>query len=319
MKLLVTGGLGFIGSNFIQLVLEKYPDYSIINLDKLTYCGNPNNAQEFSQNPRYSFVRGDVCNAPLVNDLISNVDVVVHFAAESHVDNSINEPFIFTKTNMLGTHVLLEAARQKKIKRFIMISTDEVYGSIREGSFKETDGLFPNSPYAASKASADVLSRSYYKTYGLPVIVTRSSNNFGAYQHPEKLIPLFITNLIQGKKVPVYGDGKNIRDWIYVLDNCEGIDFVLHHGKLGEVYNVGGGNEIPNIDITKMLLENFKLDNTFISYVEDRLGHDFRYALDCSKINNLGWNPKHDFKTALDSTIEWYKNNDHWWKYLKVK
>ncbi len=319
MKLLVTGGLGFIGSNFIQLVLEKYPDYSIINLDKLTYCGNPNNAQEFSQNPRYSFVRGDVCNGPLVNDLISNVDVVVHFAAESHVDNSINEPFIFTKTNMLGTHVLLEAARQKKIKRFIMISTDEVYGSIREGSFKETDGLFPNSPYAASKASADVLSRSYYKTYGLPVIVTRSSNNFGAYQHPEKLIPLFITNLIQGKKVPVYGDGKNIRDWIYVLDNCEGIDFVLHHGKLGEVYNVGGGNEIPNIDITKMLLENFKLDNTFISYVEDRLGHDFRYALDCSKINNLGWNPKHDFKTALDSTIEWYKNNDHWWKYLKVK
>ena len=303
MKLLVTGGLGFIGSNFIQLVLEKYPDYSIINLDKLTYCGNP----------------GDVCNGPLVNDLISNVDVVVHFAAESHVDNSINEPFIFTKTNMLGTHVLLEAARQKKIKRFIMISTDEVYGSIREGSFKETDGLFPNSPYAASKASADVLSRSYYKTYGLPVIVTRSSNNFGAYQHPEKLIPLFITNLIQGKKVPVYGDGKNIRDWIYVLDNCEGIDFVLHHGKLGEVYNVGGGNEIPNIDITKMLLENFKLDNTFISYVEDRLGHDFRYALDCSKINNLGWNPKHDFKTALDSTIEWYKNNDHWWKYLKVK
>ena len=319
MKLLITGGAGFIGSNFIRYILNKYTDYQVINLDKLTYCGNPDNLNDVEKNPRYKFIKGDICDERLVNKIFQNEkpDFIVNFAATTHVDRSILEPKEFTRTNILGTQVLLEAARKYGIKKFEHISTDETYGTIEKGKFKETDALLPNSPYAASKAGADLLARAYYKTFELPVLIIRSSNNFGPYQFPEKAIPLFITNLLENKKVPLYGTGGNIRDWLYVLDNCSGIDIVLHKGKPGEIYNVGGGNEKANIEIAKIILKELKKDDSFIEYVKDRLGHDFRYSLDTRKIRKLGWKPKYKFEKAIKETIKWYKENTAWWKKIK--
>jgi len=317
MKVLVTGGAGFIGSNFIRFILKKHPDWNVVNFDKLTYCGNLENLKDVENNHRYSFVKGDICDETAVEKAIKNVDMVFHFAAESHVDNSIKDPYIFTKTNVLGTHILLEQARKNKVKKFIHISTDEVYGSVEQGSSKEDDPFEPNSPYSASKAAAEHLVRSYNITFKLPVIITRSSNNFGPYQYPEKLIPLFVTNLIDGKKVPLYGDGLNIRDWLYVADNCEAIDFVAEKGKIGQAYNIGGGNEIPNIEITKTLIQETGRDESFIEYVADRSGHDRRYSLDTTKILSLGWKPRFNFRTAIRETVKWYKGNDKWWRKLK--
>jgi len=317
MKLLITGGCGFIGSNFIRYILEKYPDYKIINLDKLTYAGNPNNVKDVEKKfkDRYKFVKGDICNKKIVEKLISNVDVIVNFAAETHVDRSIIDAGSFVLTDIFGTYVLLEACR-KFNKKFVQISTDEVYGSIEKGSFKETDKLEPRNPYSASKAGAELLARSYFITHEVPVIITRSSNNYGPYQYPEKIIPLFITNLIRGKKVPVYGDGKNIRDWLYVIDNCKAIDIVLHEGKSGEIYNIGGECEKTNIELTKMILKFMGKDESYIEYVPDRKGHDKRYSLDNTKIRKLGWRPETKFEDGLKQTVEWYKNNEWWWKPL---
>lgn len=317
MNLLITGGNGFIGSNFIRLILNKYPDYKITNLDSLTYCGNPENLKDIEENPNYEFIKGDVCDINAVRQALANKDAVIHFAAESHVDNSIRDPFIFTKTNVTGTHVLLEEARKLNIKRFVYISTDEVYGSIENGSFKEDDPLNPSSPYSASKAAADMLARAYYTTYKFPVIIVRSSNNFGPYQYPEKLIPLFITNLIEGKKVPLYGDGMNVRDWIYVIDNCDAISFILHNGEIGEVYNIAAANEMSNIEITQLILKELGKDESYIQKVSDRPGHDRRYSISCDKILKLGWKPKFVFRNALTDTINWYKQNSSWWKKLK--
>jgi len=315
-RLLITGGAGFIGSNFIKYILGKYRDYRVINLDKLTYCGNRESLKDVERHKNYKFVKGDIADANLVRRLVKNCDIIVHFAAETHVDRSIHDPNCFIRTNVLGTHVLLEAARERGIELFIQISTDEVFGSIAEGLFKEDDPLKPNSPYSASKASGDLLARSYFITYNLPVIITRSSNNFGPYQYPEKIIPLFITNLLNDKKVPLYADGMNVRDWLYVMDNCEGIDAVIHKGVPGEVYNIGGGNEITNIELTYAILNMLGKDKKLIKYVKDRPGHDKRYALDISRIKKLGWLPRHDFKSALRLTIEWYKDNEGWWKKL---
>lgn len=313
MKLLVTGGAGFIGSNFIKYILKKYLTYKIINLDKLTYAGNLNNLTEIKNNKNYKFVKGDICNQKIVEKLIKDIDIIINFAAESHVDRSIIEPSAFLKTNIFGTYTLLEAAKKYSIKRYIQISTDEVYGSIEKGAFKETDSLNPSSPYSASKASADLLVMSYFTTYKLPVLITRSSNNFGPNQYPEKIIPLFITNILRGKKIPVYGDGLNIRDWIYVIDNCRAIDLVLHKGKIGEIYNIGANNEKTNMELTKIILDKMGKPTGLIEYVKDRLGHDRRYAVDCSKIKKLGFKPKYEFIIALKKTIEWYKNNKSWW------
>ena len=262
MKLLITGGAGFIGSNFIHYILGKYPHYKIVNLDKLTYCGNLDNLKKVENDPRYKFIKGDICDKEKVDEIFEEEkpDLVVNFAAETHVDRSILNPDIFTKTNILGTHILLETARKFKIKRFLHISTDETYGSLKSGKFREDDILAPNSPYSASKASADLLVRSYYKTFSLPVIITRSSNNYGPYQFPEKVIPLFISNILENKKIPLYGTGKNIRDWIYVLDNCEGLDTVLHNGETGEIYNIGGGNEKTNLELAKIILSELGKD-----------------------------------------------------------
>lgn len=317
MKILVTGGCGFIGSNFIRYWLKRYPDDKIINLDNLTYAGNLDNLKDMENNENYEFVKGDIGDKALVDNLMKDVEVVFNFAAESHVDNSIKGPMIFTETNVLGTHVLLESAKNNKIKKFIHISTDEVYGSTKEGSFKETDVLKPNSPYSAAKAAAEMMVRAYNVTFKLPTIITRSSNNYGPYQYPEKVIPLFVTNLIEGKKVPLYGTGMNVRDWLYVVDNCEAIDFVSKKGKIGKIYNIGGGNEIPNIELTKSILKEMRKDDSFIEYVEDRLAHDFRYSINCQKINKLGWKPKFNFERALKETVQWYKDNEEWWRKLK--
>jgi len=317
MKYLITGGAGFIGSNFIRYLLNKYKDIEIVNLDKLTYCGNLENLKDVENKENYKFVEGDICNEKLVNDLMKDVDVVVHFAAETHVDRSIMDSSSFVKTDVIGTYILLEASRKNNIKKFIQISTDEVYGSVEKDSFKETDELKPRNPYSASKAGADRLAYSFYCTYNIPVIITRSSNNFGPYQYPEKLIPLFVTNLIEGKKVPVYGDGLNIRDWIYVLDNCDGIDFVINNGNVGEVYNIGGNNEKTNLEITKLVLSFLGKDESSVEYIKDRLGHDKRYSLDSTKISSLGWKPKFDFSNAFKETVDWYKNNEDWWKKIK--
>lgn len=317
LNILVTGGLGFIGSNFIRHMLEKYPDHNIINLDKLTYAGNPDNLKNIENKRNYSFVRGDICDPDIVNEVMEKVDHVVHFAAESHVDRSIENGSAFVTTNVLGTHTLLESALEHGIKRFIHISTDEVYGSIEQGSFKETDILTPSSPYSSSKAGSDLLAQSYYITHGLPVIITRCTNNFGPFQYPEKLIPLFITNLLENRKVPVYGNGLNIRDWIYVTDHCKAVDLLLHKGKIGEIYNIGGGTEKTNLQITTGILEMVGKDGSMIEYVEDRLGHDMRYSLDCSKLNDLGWDPEYDFDEALLETVNWYVENKWWWEKLK--
>ena len=319
MRLLVTGGLGFIGSNFIRQMLEEHPEDSIVNLDKVTYAGNPENLKDIAGDPRYTFIRGDICDPDLVGSVFREhqIDAVVHFAAESHVDRSIEDASVFVRTNVLGTHVLLEEALGCGVERFVHVSTDEVYGSIRSGSFREIDNLNPSSPYSASKAASDLLARSYYITHDLPVIVTRCTNNFGPYQYPEKLIPLFVTNLLDGKKVPVYGTGKNVRDWIYVLDHCRALDFVLRHGEPGEIYNIGGDNEKSNLEITEGILRVLGKDGSMIEYVRDRPGHDWRYSLDSSKLRSMGWKPEFDFEAALQATVEWYVENAWWWRPLK--
>lgn len=318
-KILITGGAGFIGSNFVRHILNKYRDYHIINLDKLTYAGNLENLEDISGNPRYQFIQGDICDKELVDKIVKDASFILNFAAESHVDRSINAPRDFLQTNLNGTQNLLEASKKHKIKRFIQISTDEVYGSITKGLFREGDPLEPNSPYSASKAAADILAQSYYHTYDLPVVIARPSNNFGQYQYPEKVIPLFITNIIEDKKLPLYADGMNVRDWIYVLDNCEAIDMVLHEGRIGEIYNVGGGNHLTNLELTDLILDELDKSEDFIEFVADRPGHDKRYALNTDKIKRLGWMPRHDFREAMKKTIDWYMNNERWWEKLKKK
>lgn len=317
LKLLVTGGCGFIGSNFIRYILKKYPYSQIVNLDKLTYAGNPANLKDLEDNPNYSFVKGDICDPVIVNEVMKKVDQVVHFAAESHVDRSIEDGSVFVRTNVLGTNTLLQSALANKIKKFIHVSTDEVYGSTMEGSFSEKDNLNPSSPYSSSKASSDLLAMSYYTTYGLPVCITRCTNNFGPYQYPEKIIPFFISRLMEGKKVPIYGTGLNIRDWIYVEDHCSAIDFVFHNGSSGEIYNIDGGNELTNLEITYRILKMLGKDESSIEYVEDRKGHDLRYSLDGSKLEKMGWKPQYEFDTALEQTVKWYVENRWWWEPLK--
>jgi dTDP-glucose 4,6-dehydratase len=311
MRILVTGGAGFIGSNFVHFMLQRHPRDQIVVLDKLTYAGNLDNLRAVMK--KIEFVRGDICNRKLVEKVAKGIDVVVNFAAESHVDKSIAEPEPFLTTNVIGTQVLLEAARKFDHKRFVQISTDEVYGSVAEGSFKEGDLLRPSSPYAASKAAADMLVHSYFVTYGLPVLITRSTNNFGPYQHPEKLIPKLIINAISGKPLPIYGYGKNVRDWLYVIDNCEAIDLVLRKGKSGEIYNVGAGNEKMNLELANLILKELGKPKSLIKFEKDRPGHDLRYSLNCDKIRKLGWRAKTSFGEGVQRTIKWYKENKRWW------
>lgn len=317
MKILITGGAGFIGSNFIRYMLNKYRDYRIVNFDKLTYAGNLKNLSDVQGNKNYSFIRGDICDKNAVKKAIKGCSIVINFAAETHVDRAILDAGSFVQTDVYGTYILLQSAKMHRIKKYIQISTDEVYGSIKKNSFSEDNSLNPRNPYSASKAGADTLALSFFTTYNTPVVITRSSNNFGPYQHPEKLIPLFITNILEDKKVPLYGDGNNVRDWLYVIDNCEAIDFVVNNGKDGEVYNISGNNEKRNIEVTKLILKKLGKNESYIEYVTDRLGHDRRYSLDCKKIEKLGWRPRHVFDSALDSTISWYKKNISWWKELK--
>jgi dTDP-glucose 4,6-dehydratase len=298
-------------------MLKEHSDYEIINFDKLTYAGNQNNLKDIEGSPRYEFIQGDICNSADVLTAMKGCDAVVNFAAESHVDRSISSAKEFLTTNILGTQVILEAVRDLNIPRLLHISTDEVYGSTEKGSFKETDPLEPSSPYSASKASADLLCFAHLTTFGTPVLITRSSNNFGPYQYPEKLIPLFSTNLLEDIPVPVYGDGKNIRDWCFVEDNCRGLDIVLHNGNIGEIYNIGAGNELSNLDITKSILSHLSKPESLIEYVEDRLGHDRRYSIETKKAQSLGWAPKYDFQEALGLTIDWFRNNEWWWRPLK--
>jgi dTDP-glucose 4,6-dehydratase len=319
MKLLITGGAGFIGSNFILSMMNSNPEVEIINLDILTYAGNLNNLKSVDKNPRYTFIKGDICDPDKVNAILDKyrVDSIVHFAAESHVDRSITKASEFVRTNVLGTQNLLECARHHQIEKFIQISTDEVYGSTFTGSFTENNILSPSSPYSASKAGSDLLALSYFRTYKLPVIITRCTNNFGPCQHPEKLIPLFVTNLLEGRKVPVYGTGKNVRDWIHVNDHCQAVEFLLKKGNFGEIYNIGGGNEMTNLEITEKILALLKKDESLIEYVTDRPGHDYRYSLDCSKLRKMGWTPRYSFDEGLKDTVEWYIRNEWWWRPLK--
>ncbi|MFW6143573.1 MAG: dTDP-glucose 4,6-dehydratase [Patescibacteria group bacterium] len=321
MKLLVTGGAGFIGSNFIHYWLDKYSQDQIVNLDKLTYAGNLENLTDVADDPRYEFIKGDICDQGFVSEVMSDVDTVVHFAAESHVDRSIEGPEVFVKTNVLGTQILLEAAKEAGVSHFHHISTDEVFGSLpldSDDKFTLDTVYEPHSPYSASKAAADHLVRSYYHTFGFPITITNCSNNFGPYQYPEKVIPLFVTNLIEGKKVPLYGDGKNVRDWLYVEDHCRAIDLVIKQGTVGETYLVGGDNSLSNNELTEKILDLLDKDESWIKHVQDRPGHDRRYAVDISKIeNDLGWEPVYDFDTALEKTVQWYKDNPDWWEPLK--
>lgn len=321
MNILVTGGAGFIGNCFVRYMLKKHPEYKIINLDCLTYAGNIANLDDVKDNSNYSFVKGNICDKKLVFDLCSQVDAVVNFAAESHVDRSITGPEIFVETNVKGTLNLLQAAKEHKIQRFLQVSTDEVYGTLgKTGYFTEKTPLAPNSPYSASKAGADMLVRAYFETYKLPVLNTRCSNNYGPYQYPEKLIPFFISRLLNGQKVPVYGDGLNVRDWLYVYDHCAAIDVVLHKGNEGEVYNIGGHNEKTNLEITKIILNAMGKDESSIEYVQDRLGHDRRYAIDNTKIQTeLGWTPSLTFEEGIKLTINWYLNNQDWIKTIEAK
>jgi dTDP-glucose 4,6-dehydratase len=318
MNLLVTGGAGFIGSNFIRYILEKYPEYRVINLDKLTYAGNLENLTGVDRDPRYAFEKGDICDKARVQLCILRyeIDVIVHFAAESHVDRSILGAAEFVQTNIVGTNVLLEVAKELKIKRFLQVSTDEVYGSLgATGLFTEETPMHPNSPYSASKASGDMLALAYHHTFGLPVVLTRCSNNYGPYQFPEKLIPLMIANALHDTSLPVYGDGMNVRDWLHVKDHCSAIDEVLHRGRIGEVYNIGGNNEKPNIEIVKLILQNLGKPESLIAYVKDRPGHDRRYAIDSGKIQReLGWQPSYTFEHGIAETIRWYVENQQWWK-----
>ena len=289
MKLLVTGGSGFIGSNFVRHVLATHPGDSVVNLDKLTYAGNPANLADVAHDPRYAFVQGDVCDAKLVRDVARGVDAVINFAAESHVDRSLMEPDAFLKTDVFGVFTLLEAVKDLGIPRFVHISTDEVYGSVERGSSRESDPLRPSNPYSASKAGGDLLALAYWQTHRIPVVITRSSNNFGPFQYPEKVVPLFITNALEDEPLPLYGDGKNVRDWLYVLDNCSAIDLVLRQGKDGEVYNIGGGNEVENVVLTRQILRLAGKPDSLIQPVKDRPGHDRRYSLDSKKVQQLGW------------------------------
>lgn len=320
MKLLVTGGAGFIGSNFVHHILKTYPDYEVINLDALTYAGNLENLKELENDPRHRFVKGDICDAVLVDDLAKQVDIIVHFAAESHVDRSIIDSAAFVRTNVIGTHTLLEAARKAGNLRFHHVSTDEVFGSLgaQEAPFSEVTPYDPRSPYSASKAGSDHLVRAYFHTHGLSVTISNCSNNYGPYHFPEKLIPLVITNLMQGKKIPVYGDGLNVRDWLYVEDHCRAIDTIIHKGKIGETYCVGGNGEKTNMEIVKTILKLLCRDESWIEYVEDRKGHDKRYAINFDKIKNeLGWEPQVTFEDGIMKTVQWFTENEAWWKNIK--
>lgn len=321
MNLLVTGGAGFIGSNFVRYMLEKYPNYKVVNYDLLTYAGNLENLKDVENHPNYTFVKGDINNRELVDYLVKTheIDVIVNFAAESHVDRSITDPDIFVKTNVLGTQALLDVAKDNNIKKYVQISTDEVYGTLGEtGYFTEETPLAPNSPYSASKASADLLVRAYHETYGLNVNITRCSNNYGPYHFPEKLIPLMVTNALEGKELPIYGDGQNIRDWLHVKDHCAAIDLVIHKGRPGEVYNIGGHNERTNNEIVHLIVEKLGVSKDLIKYVADRPGHDRRYAIDPTKImTELGWKPQYTFEKGILETIQWYIDNQEWWKNIK--
>jgi dTDP-glucose 4,6-dehydratase len=321
MNVLVTGGAGFIGSNFVRYMLEKYPKYKIVNYDLLTYAGNLENLQDVQKNGQYVFVKGDIGNYQLVDYVVGThqIDVIVNFAAESHVDRSISDPGIFVKTNVLGTQVLLDVAKAHGIKKYVQVSTDEVYGSLGEtGYFTEETPLAPNSPYSASKAGADLLVRAYHETYGLNVNITRCSNNYGPYHFPEKLIPLMITNALEGKELPIYGDGQNVRDWLHVKDHCTAIDLVIHKGIPGEVYNIGGHNERTNNEIVHLIVEKLGVSKSLIKYVPDRLGHDRRYAIDPAKITEeLGWTPQYEFDKGIEETIQWYIHHPDWWKRVK--
>ena len=319
MKLLVTGGAGFIGSNFVHYVLKEHPDWEITNLDKLTYAGNLENLKDIQDQPGYHFVKGDIADRKLVDKLLSQgFDVIVNFAAESHVDRSILDASPFIETNVKGTQVLLEGAKKHGIQRFIQVSTDEVYGSIDSGRFTEESPLSPNSPYSASKTAADLLCRAYFKTHHVPAIVTRCTNNLGPYQFPEKLIPLAVTNALEDKPVPVYGDGLNIRDWIFVTDHCRALDVVIQKGKPGEIYNIGSGNEKTNLELIRRLLELLDKPQSLIQFVTDRPAHDRRYALDCARIaTELGWKPAYSFEKALSATVDWYLKNESWWRSIK--
>ncbi|OGK58232.1 dTDP-glucose 4,6-dehydratase [Candidatus Roizmanbacteria bacterium RIFCSPLOWO2_02_FULL_41_9] len=323
MKLLVTGGAGFIGSNFILYWLKQHPQDQIVNLDNLTYAGNLENLKSVEKNSNYRFVKGDICNRQIVDELMQQVEIVVHFAAESHVDRSIMDASPFIKTNVLGTQVLLDSARSYNLRRFHHISTDEVFGALPLNSsqkFTETTPYNPHSPYSASKAGADHLVRAYHDTYGLPITISNCSNNFGHYQFPEKLIPLAITNLLEGKKMPVYGDGLYVRDWLYVEDHCRAIDLILQKGKIGDTYLVGNmTQDIPNIEIVKNVLKIMGKDENQIEYVKDRPGHDRRYAIDWSRMKTeFGWQPAHSFDLDLETTVKWYTDNQDWWKKLKT-
>ncbi|KAA0548352.1 dTDP-glucose 4,6-dehydratase [Bacillus sp. BGMRC 2118] len=317
MKLLVTGGAGFIGSNFVRYMVKKYPNYHIFNLDALTYAGNLENLKDIENESNYTFVKGDITDRTFIMDLFKehNFDYVLNFAAESHVDRSITNPEVFVETNIQGTLALLDASKEINVKKYLQVSTDEVYGTLGEtGLFSEETPLAPNSPYSASKAGSDFLVRAYNETYGLPVNITRCSNNYGPFHFPEKLIPLMIINALKDKELPVYGDGLNIRDWLHVEDHCQAIDLVLHKGKDGEVYNVGGNNERTNIDIVKTILNQLGKPESLIKYVEDRPGHDRRYGIDATKLRTeLGWEPKYTFETGIKQTIEWYLENQEWW------
>ena len=319
MKLLVTGGAGFIGSNFVRMALtDKFPDFNVEQLtvlDLLTYAGDEENLKPIASDKRYKFVKGDIRDLEVAKKLMQDADQVVHFAAESHVDRSIEGGSDFVSTNVMGTQVLLDAAKSSNIKRFVHVSTDEVYGSISEGSWPEDHPLLPNSPYSASKAGSDLLVRAYNRTHKLDTVITRCSNNYGQYQFPEKVMPLFITNIIEGKKVPLYGNGLNVRDWLHVDDHCRGIALALTKGRAGEVYNIGGGTELTNVELTHKILKAMGVGEDFIQPVEDRKGHDLRYSVDISKINKeLGYSPQVNFEEGLEQTINWYKNNEAWWK-----
>jgi dTDP-glucose 4,6-dehydratase len=315
MRILVTGGCGFIGSAFVHMALERGAE--VVNLDKLTYAGNPANVADVADHPAYSFVHADIADAAAVAGAIAGCDAVVNFAAESHVDRSILEPEGFIRTDVLGTATLLQATREKGVGRFVQVSTDEVYGSIEDGAFRETDPLRPSSPYSASKAGGDLQVLAWHHTFGLDAVITRGSNTFGPRQYPEKLIPLFVTNALDGLELPVYGDGMQVRDWIYVDDHCSGIWAVMERGAPGEAYNVGGGNERPNIEITRRVLELTGRDESLVRHVTDRPGHDRRYALDTTRLRSLGWVPEHDFDEALGRTVEWYRERRDWWEPIR--
>lgn len=317
MRLLVTGGAGFIGSNFVRYSLERYPECSVVVLDKLTYAGNLSNLRDIDSSPRYRFVLGDIADAEIVGRLVPEVDAIVNFAAETHVDRSILDAGAFIETDVKGTWVLLEAARKHGTRRYLQVSTDEVYGEIAEGASRETDPLCPRSPYSASKSGGDLMALAYHATYGLPAVITRGSNNIGPHQYPEKVVPVFVTNAIDDLPLPIYGDGRALRDYIYVTDHCAGIDAALRHGVAGQVYNIGSGNEINTVVLAKAILARLGKSESLMQFVPDRPGHDRRYSIDCSRLRALGWAPQLDFEAALSKTVDWYVANEPWWRPLK--